>query len=515
MYETWQGEVANMNINRLDEVSKPLQIQEQAKRPINSDCDPFKSYLPPEIISHIFAIYTEKFNSRFNLREPSIKCSGPLLLGAISKLWREVAFGTPQLWNTINICVRPLTNDITPKIELTKQWLDRSKQLPLCLSLTILIIYDSQIGPATHSLIPLFSLLRSFAPRWHLLSLEFPPRWYATFLDDLTCAPHLDTLKLIVAEPELEDGGFRLSRTPSLKHLDVSYNYLSQISVEWGNITNFEANDLSTDELFELLRLAGQLTSCSLHGTSWNIYQYSIPTTPITHSALKQFALVLNVARLEEMKNLFDLLILPSLERFAYEDTKTYIFPLNSLISLFNRSRCQLTHLDLTRILLDRTMGDLISLFSTVPTITHLKLEHIEDRSDQPDGIMTDKLLQKLTPIEGIRSGLLPYLQSLKFRGKQTFSWKCLADFIISRLAEENNDGFVNINTTDKTNTGRNSPVFQHQNTSRNPLRLVSFMVISPGLLDLNSLVRFNHARDAGVSIEIWDENLHNCLHSV
>src|SRR5437016_9133979 len=124
MYEMGLGTVAatNMNIDQhLNEVTKPLQIWEEVKRHINNGCDPFNSHLPPEIISHIFAIYVAEFNSNLDLQCSSTEHGGPLLLGAVSKLWREVAFGTPQLWSTINIHILSLTNDITPKIELTKE----------------------------------------------------------------------------------------------------------------------------------------------------------------------------------------------------------------------------------------------------------------------------------------------------------------------------------------------------------------------------------------------------------
>jgi len=502
MRDTCSDEAANANIDQhLEEITKPLQIRGKMEGQINNNHDPFTSHFPPEITSHIFATYTEEINSYFGLQSPSTGRVGPLLLGAVSKLWREVAFGTPQLWNTLDIHIRSPTNDITQKIELTKQWLDRSGQLPLCLSLRI--NNTSEIESATYSLRSLFSLIRNLAPRWHILVLAVSSSFYRAFLDDLTCAPHLHTLKLIVAAPQNDQ--FHLARTPSLKHLAISYSYLSHISVEWGNIINFDAIDLSTDEFFELLRLAERLTSCRLRGICHNIHAYPIPATPVTHSALKRFRLIDDER--DELKKWFDLLVLPSLERFTYEGTKACDFPLIDLISFFNRSYCQLTHFSFFGNLWDVTTDKLISLFSALPTITHFKLEDIEDRSDQADGIMTDRLLQKLTPIEGMKP-LLPHLQSLKFRGKQTFSWNCLADFISAKLMEEIDNGCI-IPTTDKMNAGRNSPVFQHQSRGGNPIRVISFIVRSAvTFMDPNILVRFKFAHNAGVSIEIVDEAL-------
>ena len=118
---------------------------------------------------------------------------------------------------------------------------------------------------------------------------------------------------------------------------------------------------------------------------------------------------------------------------------------------------------------------------------------------------MIDRLLQKLMPIEGIQAGLLPCLQSLKFRGLQNFSWNCLADFIVARLAEDNNSS--NSPIMDKMAVDRNLPVFGHS------IRFVSFVVRGcTQAIDLDSRVHFDHARNAGVSIEIVDELLHRAL---
>ena len=124
---------ATVNIDQhpiqVDEVTESLQIN------IDQDHDDLTRHLPPELISHISTIYTENFNSSFDIRQPSDEC-GPLLLGAVSKLWREVAFGTPQLWKTIYFQSRSLDpNKIKTKIELLKQWIDRSRHLPLYISL--------------------------------------------------------------------------------------------------------------------------------------------------------------------------------------------------------------------------------------------------------------------------------------------------------------------------------------------------------------------------------------------
>jgi len=498
---------ATVNIDQhpvqVDGATESLRIREINT---NQDHDAFSPHLPPELISHIFTIYTENFNSSFDIHRPSAE-RGPLLLGAVSKLWREVAFGTPQLWNTITIQFYiqawPL-DKIKMKIELVKQWLDRSRQLPLHISFRA---EEMSMWHAKDLWGPIFSLIRNCAPRWHTLVLDICLLLYAAFLDGLTYAPRLHTLKLgyMVDSPFDNDSShdpFHL-QTPSLKHLAIIDLPLSSIAVEWGNITHFEGNNLHVDEFFETLRLARRLTSCKLHRLRNNLHRYPLPTIPLIHSALKR----LRLPSVRSLEHFIDLLVFPSLEKFRYKCEGIHsLLPKSCLISLFNRSRCQLTHFGLlSGELLEDDMDDLISLFFALPTLTHLKFEDLKFRCYENRGIMTDRLLQKLMPIEGIQAGLLPCLQSLKFCGKQKFLWNCLADFIVARLTEDNNGS--NSPIADKMAVNRNLPVFRHS------IRFISFIVRGcTQAIDLDTRAQFNRARGAGVSIEIVDELLHRAL---
>jgi hypothetical protein len=495
-------EAVNADIDQhpVDEVTKLFQTQKELemKGITDQNHDPFSRHLPPELMSHIFAIYTDNFNSGFEIRAPCNR-GGPLRLGAISKLWREVAFDTPRLWNTINVQIYFPCNNLTPRIEIMKEWLDRSRHLPLYLFLRITAI-ERLLVP--HLLGPLFSLIRNFTPRWHTLVLDISPKLYTTFIDDLTCAPLLHTLKFVDQMPQ--KGQFLLPQTPSLKYLETSTHFLSDIAIEWGNVTHFQSDCLSLDEFFETLRLAGRLISCRLRGISDNLDLHPIPTTPLTHSTLERLYLVPDDVYEETLGDFFDLLVFPSLKRFGYDSTNTFYFPLNSLISLFNRSQCQLTHFDLSGKPRGIDVDELIPLFSALPTITHLKLGDIKHRGEDSknQGIMTDKLLQELTPVEGTRAALFPYLQSLNFYGNQKFSWNSLADFIIARLAEDNDSSRNPI--PDILDVARNSPVL-HRN--QHSIRLVCLTIREcKQYIDLDTCARLHFARDAGVSVEITNE---------
>jgi len=227
-----------------------------------------------------------------------------------------------------------------------------------------------------------------------------------------------------------------------------------------------------------------------------------LPTTPFTHSALRRLYLDVGCEiDLLELETLLDLAVFPSLERFGYESSHRFLFPNNALPPLFNRSRCRLTHFDLTGKLQNATSDNLISILSDVPTVTHLKLE--DPYSWGPEAaIMSDQFLQRLTPTLGgevTQTRLLPRLKSLEFRGLKAFSWSCLA-------------GLVSGTTSD------GGP-----QRSANSIRSISFKVYFEGateIIDVHSVARFKAARNAGISITIvrpkppYTHTLHGTLNA-
>jgi hypothetical protein len=302
------------------------------KERVNQHHDPFTRHLPVEIASHIFSNYTEDFNSGFDPQSPIIEHGGSLCLGAVSESWRQVAFNTPHLWNTLNISI--VSNDNLPmKVELTKQWLNRSRQLPLHLSLVYQVYHESDvIESEPNSLIPLFNVLQNVAPRWCKLVLGIFATLYTTFLREVTCAPTLETLKLF--DNSSEEGDFRLSHTTVLNYVDVHADLLlSSVSIEWDNLTTFEANCVSMSEFFEVLRLVERLDSFRLRGLIGDTQEYALPSTPLTHSALRELYLETGdeseIADIHpsELKTILNLAVFPSLEKFGYGSGSRSFFP--------------------------------------------------------------------------------------------------------------------------------------------------------------------------------------------
>jgi hypothetical protein len=289
-----------------------------------------------------------------------------------------------------------------------------------------------------------------------------------------------------------------------LQHLDIQSDILlSDISIAWHNLTTFETNCISVDEFFEVLRLVEGLNSFRLRDLSGVIEDYPLPITPLTHSALTGFYLeaggTASELEVSEFETLFDLVVFPSLEKFGFGCSRRIFFPNRAIPSLLNRSHCPLTHFDLFGDLVDGSADDLISIFSDLPTITHLKLEDSYSFG-QEDGIMSNRLLQRLTPTtstlqsEGIHTGrVLPRLESLEFLGYKAFSWSCLASLVSSTTS----------------GGGPNTAAISERQRSAASIRRISFRVYFRGereFIDAHSVAQFKGARDAGVSIAIVNE---------
>ena len=152
----------------------------------------------------------------------------------------------PHLWNTSNIHI-PSNDNLAMKVGLTKEWLDRSIELPLHLS----VVHDDS-NAVKSELILIFTVLQNVSPRWCTLVLGISARLYRTFLGKVTGVPTLETLKLI--DYSEEERHFRLPHTPLLKHRHIQVSTLfSYISINWSRLTTVQANDILMEEYFDIL----------------------------------------------------------------------------------------------------------------------------------------------------------------------------------------------------------------------------------------------------------------------
>ncbi|KAF8961082.1 hypothetical protein BDZ97DRAFT_1256023 [Flammula alnicola] len=402
-----------------DLVEKQLTL----KIEVNHHHNPLVHRFPSEITSHIFTLYVESINDRLEFEQPSNKAdrSPPLLLASVCRTWREIALKTPRLWASANIFL--YKSDLRgSQAELVKQWLDRSGQLPLSISLTMDLPDHCQVQEESFS--RLFDVVRQYSHRWHSLTLYSDIRYNRYIIGDLIHAPMLETIRLLSEDYSIGTT-FHLPQTPSLRHFEINGSIsVSNVVVQWDNLTYFEGYSNSPDELLTILYAAQRLVTGKFHGLK-DISNEEFPKSAAhaTHPSLKH----LYVSSAWGLDNrhlfgLFNILDFPSLESFVFDSTLSPYFPKDELISLFTRSQSPLVSLDIR---VPANDLDLIDLLEKLPGITHLSISSIPHSADP----MTDKFLNHLAaelPVTEVPLGFLPRLEILHFTGIQNFAWSSL-----------------------------------------------------------------------------------------
>ncbi|KAF8956697.1 hypothetical protein BDZ97DRAFT_2062726 [Flammula alnicola] len=317
-------------------------------------------------------------------------------------------------------------------------------------------------------------------------------RYNHYIIGDLVQAPMLETIRLF---PEYYSSGatFHLPETPSLRHFEINHNIsLSDVVVQWDNLTYFEDCLNSPDDILTILYAARRLVTGRFH----NVQKTSNEELPesaahATHTSLKHlFISSRDNPHLFTFINLFDF---PSLESFIFDSNRSPYFPKAGLISLFARSQ-SLVSLDIRVLAEDQ---DLIDLLEKLPSITDLSISSVTYNANP----MTDKFLNHLAaelPVtKGILFGFLPCLEILHFTGIRNFAWSSLLGILEGPVQD----------------VGIRHPYFDSpvDNTApagikrKRRLRCTSLTIYSvPGdYIDRDVLLSLMRIREAGVNVEI------------
>ncbi|KAF8956707.1 hypothetical protein BDZ97DRAFT_2062743 [Flammula alnicola] len=393
------------------------------KTQVNHHHSPLIHRLPSEIASHVFTLYVESVNDRLLSKKPFNEADGspPLLLASVCKTWRETALATPRLWASAHIFL--YDSDLQDlKAELVKQWLDRSGQLPL--SITLIIDPPEFDRALEKSFSRLFDIVRQYSHRWHSLTLYCDMRYNHYIIGDLMQAPMLQTICLL---PDYYSMGstFHLPETPSLHHFEINSDIsLSDVVVQWDNLTYFEGYSNSPGEILTILYAARRLVTGKFHSVRKTSNEgFPESAAHVTHTSLKHLCIStgLNDPRLFSLINLLDF---PSLESFDF-DSPLPPFPKDELISLLTRSQSPLVSLDIRVYDNDQ---DLIDLLEKLPSITDLSISYVNDNVNT----MTDEFLNRLA----LELGFLPHLEVLRFTGIRNVAWSSLLGIIEGPLQD-------------------------------------------------------------------------------
>ena len=392
---------------------------------VNAIHDPFIHKFPPEIGSHIFRLClpTPLTHSIFDY--PSCTQEAflwALKLGAVCRKWRELAWATPNLWETLSITVIPSTLRTLARSwpGLISEWLGRSGVLPL----TITFRRDGfssndeeeeEFDDATNRII---EVINSHSSRWRHLSLKVDadiPERFSGSMDP----NQLFLLELAVYGRRSLTQNFMMKSKPFPTHLTLDNFSPTSIDIGWDNIIHATLSNISANECVEVLRRAPAV----------EYFTASDFIRPSDNSPVNVDALVHPRIRSLHLSNksskILDMIKIPALKEWTHFQESRHL-PVDAMVSLIKRSGCYLKILNLQYIPV--RSENLPSLFQAMPSLERLKIQ-FRSSSQNVNDVLDDILLRifrsppdkSTIPANPSRETFLPCLQFMNC--KTQFSW--------------------------------------------------------------------------------------------
>ena len=423
-------------IEQLEEEIIKLKVKHRALGSrANEIHDPFIHKLPPEIGSHIFrlSLPTLDFEDVYLWDKPAAFTT-VLRLGAVCQKWRQLAWATPDLWDTLYLRIpswikRPLIPWLP---DLLREWLCRSGMRPLTIFLHYFRYYEENgyyppyecsVESAIISLEAaadlIIEVINSHSSRWRSLHLnvgaDIPERLCGSMKPN-----QLLFLELTGDGKRSHTPKFVMKSKPFPTQLTLRHFPPTSIDIGWDNITRAILCDLYGDECLEVLRRTPALEYCLAR--PWNEATVDFGTT--IHPHLRS----LDIS--STGTTFLDAINVPSLEKWIH-NTEGAPLPVMAMVSLLQRSGCCLKILMLQRISVPP--DDLSILFQAMPSLEHLQLHFWSVRN--ADGVMDDILARIFnSPLgnstipseEANRESFLPRLRVMECSTSCTmapFSW--------------------------------------------------------------------------------------------
>ncbi|KAJ3505789.1 hypothetical protein NLJ89_g7234 [Agrocybe chaxingu] len=301
--------------------------------------------------------------------------AAPLILGAVCRTWRQIAWSTPELWNSMFFEFwTDQCDDDALRMELVKEWLARSGDLPLNIC-TQCRRRKARRAPVA-SLFPLVDILNSYANRWQVLNLHAPSALLARF-DPSSMIPEGSGLAELTIEPadySLACPVNLMSATTTLRKLTIAGIPPSLVHVHFDQIMHLSTWYLSSDKCLWLLCLTPRLEECTF--ATMDRARRDLPSDHFAVPNLRQLAFKGSWER--RLDVFLDKLDLPSLQRLEIS-AKVDLEPPLDLASHFARWHCPLKMLSLSCC---ETRGmDMKDMLSQITTLEYLKLSLSEGSS--------------------------------------------------------------------------------------------------------------------------------------
>ncbi|PPQ93434.1 hypothetical protein CVT25_004504 [Psilocybe cyanescens] len=378
-------------------LEKMLAERRQIQTEINQAHDPILRRLPREIASHIFNfaiipnIWAIEINSRLNRRE----IMAPLDLGAVCRAWRELAWATPRLWTSVYAYVAAggastgLYTINKSKLDLFRQWISRTGQLPLSVQLCVVAPYyesDDEIEydedeiktlyqqKIENNFGPFFDVLNNHSDRLRDLALFCPVSLLQRFTGNSRGTPLLRCLFLKPRSFDydpLDEALFSIAaRQPQPQVISIAHLRLISVEVDWSNLTDLLAKSFSVLECLDVLKQAPRLKRCDFRDVNRDLTNHTLHP-PVQHTTIE--FLSVGAADGNHIVLIFDKLTLPALSSLAIAlQNQTSTIPCDDLASFLERSSCILKSFYIDHSKYD--IGKLIPLLRSLPSVEEFVL---------------------------------------------------------------------------------------------------------------------------------------------
>ena len=251
-----------MELENLENTIAKLEMKQcELKRDLNRRHSPFIRIIPSEIIATISGLASTDFTITGSLPSPIL-----MLLSSVCSDWRRAVVGTPQLWSSIKIdlpSISQISNTASRLATLTDEWLSRSAQLPLNISLGS--DHDIPYNLSLEEYRPIFKILNKYSSRWH--SLDISIRTFLLPFLQPDCLPLLEQLQITY-----KAGAHHVITFPPSPHLNTvkilpftnsEYLITLNIGIQWDTVTHVSLESITSRDCFALLRLNPQLVHCT------------------------------------------------------------------------------------------------------------------------------------------------------------------------------------------------------------------------------------------------------------
>ena len=208
--------------------------------------------IPIEIWTDIF------FNAISNRYHDETELPLPVLLGAVCRSWRAIAWGFPGFWTHLRVTFSADTESV--QNELIQEWISRSGTRPLKVQLE-LDTGRRQWEPSAR----IAQTLLSTANRWTMF--EFSGEPYEMFLQEMNRQrydyPLLKYISIIPTGPDDSELPWAFKHAPSLRRAYFEH-HIPRMIIEWSQLHELQVEAKKQDFMAALDSASPSLKSCTV-----------------------------------------------------------------------------------------------------------------------------------------------------------------------------------------------------------------------------------------------------------